>query len=169
MTLLAASLWVALHLTEAVRNADQHRSTVALTVAVVLALALAGFALAPLLSSRAPQPLDPRVGGVVAAAAAAMVLCVHPFLTPDGLSGYANWPMGEIGVLVASLVLREEIGLDRIVIESDYPHADSTWPDTSARAATALADLPADEAERICWRNAADLFSLDAVPAGGTT
>jgi predicted TIM-barrel fold metal-dependent hydrolase len=71
--------------------------------------------------------------------------------------------------LTSSLVLREEIGLDRIVIESDYPHADSTWPDTSARAATALADLPADEAERICWRNAADLFSLDAVPAGGTT
>ena len=70
--------------------------------------------------------------------------------------------------LTSSLVLRDEIGVDRIVIESDYPHADSTWPDTSARAAKALADLPADEAERICWRNAADLFSLDAAPAGGT-
>jgi predicted TIM-barrel fold metal-dependent hydrolase len=69
--------------------------------------------------------------------------------------------------LTSSLVLRDEIGVDRIVIESDYPHADSTWPDTSTRAAAALADLPADDADRICWRNAADLFSLDTVPAGG--
>jgi len=25
---------------------------------------------------------------------------------------------------------RERIGVDHIVVESDYPHADSTWPDT---------------------------------------
>ena len=70
--------------------------------------------------------------------------------------------------LTSSLVLRDEIGVDRIVIESDYPHADSTWPDTAHRAEEALAaaGLPADEVERICWRNAADLFSLDG--PGGT-
>jgi hypothetical protein len=36
-----------------------------------------------------------------------MVTCVHPFLTAEGLASYANWPMGEVGVLVATLVLRE--------------------------------------------------------------
>jgi predicted TIM-barrel fold metal-dependent hydrolase len=106
------------------------------------------------------------------------------YVMDHSASGQGGWPSTEIhpnealrrtfwfGVidLTSSLVLRDEIGVDRIVIESDYPHADSTWPDTAARAATALAGagLRADEVERICWRNAADLFSLDAVPAGGT-
>jgi predicted TIM-barrel fold metal-dependent hydrolase len=102
------------------------------------------------------------------------------YVMDHSASGQGGWPDRELhpnevlrrnfwfGVidLTSSLVLRDEIGLDRIVIESDYPHADSTWPDTSARAAAALADLPDDEAERICWRNAADLFSLEAVPGG---
>lgn len=110
MTLLAASLWVALHLTQAVHHADQHRSDVALAVALVLALGLSAFALAPLLSPRTPEALDPRVGGVVTAASVLLVLCVHPFLSASGLSGYANWPMGLSGVLVASLVLREGAG-----------------------------------------------------------
>jgi predicted TIM-barrel fold metal-dependent hydrolase len=65
--------------------------------------------------------------------------------------------------LTSSLVLRHHIGVDHIVLESDYPHADSTWPDTSARAATALGDLPAAEIDAICWRNASRLFDF-AVP-----
>ena len=28
--------------------------------------------------------------------------------------------------------LRHRIGVDHIMVESDYPHADSTWPDTQA-------------------------------------
>ncbi len=51
--------------------------------------------------------------------------------------------------LTSSLVLRDHIGVDHIVLESDYPHADSTWPDTSSRAAAALARLPPDEADAI--------------------
>ncbi len=68
--------------------------------------------------------------------------------------------------LTSSLVLRHHIGVDHIVLESDYPHADSTWPDTSGRAAVALADLPSDEAEAIAWRNASKLFDF-VVPAEG--
>jgi predicted TIM-barrel fold metal-dependent hydrolase len=67
--------------------------------------------------------------------------------------------------LTSSLVLRHHIGLERIVLESDYPHADSTWPDTAIRASNALADLPDDEVERICWRNATELFGHVA-PSG---
>ena len=35
----------------------------------------------------------------------------------------------------STMRLREHIGIDHICIESDYPHADSTWPDTQLRAA----------------------------------
>ena len=70
--------------------------------------------------------------------------------------------------LTSSLVLRHEIGIDRIVLESDYPHADSTWPTTATRADAALADLPPDEADAIRWANAADLFRFP-VATGGLT
>ena len=30
----------------------------------------------------------------------------------------------------SSWATRDRIGVDHIVVESDYPHADSTWPDT---------------------------------------
>ncbi len=67
--------------------------------------------------------------------------------------------------LTSSLVLRHHIGVDHIVLESDYPHADSTWPDTAPRAASALVDLPADEVEAICWRNASTLFDFAVPPS----
>ncbi len=60
--------------------------------------------------------------------------------------------------LTSTLQLRDEIGVGHIVLESDYPHADSTWPETRARAQKALADLPVDEVEQLCWRNASGLF-----------
>ncbi len=53
---------------------------------------------------------------------------IHP---TDALRG-AFW-FGVID-LTSSLVLRHHIGVDHIVLESDYPHADSTWPDSAARA-----------------------------------
>ena len=70
--------------------------------------------------------------------------------------------------LTSSLVLRHEIGLDRIVIESDYPHADSTWPDTvdprgrGARrpARPTRPSASAGATPPTCSRS-------DAVPAGG--
>jgi predicted TIM-barrel fold metal-dependent hydrolase len=65
--------------------------------------------------------------------------------------------------LTSSLVLRDHIGVGHIVLESDYPHADSTWPDTTARAEAGLAQLPAAEADAISWRNASELFDF-AVP-----
>jgi predicted TIM-barrel fold metal-dependent hydrolase len=60
--------------------------------------------------------------------------------------------------------LRDHIGVDHIVLESDYPHADSTWPDTQARARRGLTGLPDDDIRRITWANAAALFRWD-VPA----
>lgn len=66
--------------------------------------------------------------------------------------------------LTSSLSLREEIGVEHILLESDYPHADSTWPDTQLRAAAALDGLPAGDVRRITWENAAELFGHPVPP-----
>ncbi|MEO6124684.1 MAG: amidohydrolase family protein [Ilumatobacteraceae bacterium] len=60
---------------------------------------------------------------------------------------------------------RHHIGLEHILIESDYPHADSNWPDTQAHFHRQLAGMPAYDIERITWRNAAELFGLDIPPS----
>jgi predicted TIM-barrel fold metal-dependent hydrolase len=52
----------------------------------------------------------------------------------------------------------DAIGAGRILVESDYPHADSTWPDTQQVVARNVAGLSADDAARITHRNAAELF-----------
>ncbi len=38
----------------------------------------------------------------------------------------------------STIALRDHIGIDHIMVESDYPHADSTWPDTQATQRAAL-------------------------------
>jgi predicted TIM-barrel fold metal-dependent hydrolase len=62
--------------------------------------------------------------------------------------------------LTSTLVLRDEIGVGHIVLESDYPHADSTWPDSNGRAVDALAHIPRADADAILWANAASLFDF---------
>jgi predicted TIM-barrel fold metal-dependent hydrolase len=59
-----------------------------------------------------------------------------------------------------------DIGADHIMVESDYPHADSTWPDTQAKVDAALAGLPATEVDMITHRNAARLFRHPLPPRG---
>jgi predicted TIM-barrel fold metal-dependent hydrolase len=58
----------------------------------------------------------------------------------------------------SGIQLRHRIGIGNIVVESDYPHADSTWPDTQAVLDRSLAAIPADEAAMITWKNASELF-----------
>jgi predicted TIM-barrel fold metal-dependent hydrolase len=57
--------------------------------------------------------------------------------------------------------MRDKIGIDRITFETDYPHSDSTWPDTRAVAAKLLDGLSDDEIYRIVRGNAIDLFQLE--------
>jgi predicted TIM-barrel fold metal-dependent hydrolase len=60
--------------------------------------------------------------------------------------------------------LRHRIGVDHIMLESDYPHADSTWPDTQAVMARSLGHLPDDELRMVAAGNAARLFSHPMPP-----
>ena len=64
----------------------------------------------------------------------------------------------------AGLLTRHVIGVENLLVESDYPHADSTWPDTQALLARHLAGVPVDEQRRICWGNAVELFGLPVPP-----
>lgn len=76
--------------------------------------------------------------------------------------------------LPSTLALRHHLGVDHIMLESDYPHADSTWPDTQENARRGLAGIPADEVRKMTWENASRLFrhpvpaelQVPAVPAG---
>lgn len=63
-----------------------------------------------------------------------------------------------------TLPLRHEIGLDRIMFETDYPHSDSSWPDTQELLARQLAGVPEDEAARLTWQNAAELYRHPVSP-----
>ncbi|HVX18480.1 MAG TPA: amidohydrolase family protein [Acidimicrobiales bacterium] len=67
------------------------------------------------------------------------------------------------------MALRERIGVDHICLETDYPHADSTWPDSQAVVAATLGHLPGAERTAICAGNAAALFGHPLPPAGWGT
>jgi predicted TIM-barrel fold metal-dependent hydrolase len=47
------------------------------------------------------------------------------------------------------------------LLESDYPHCDSTWPNTQRIVHQEIGHLPPDVIERVTWRNAAELYDLD--------
>ncbi len=64
-----------------------------------------------------------------------------------------------------ALRLADEIGVDRILFESDYPHFDSSWPDTQRILEGQLAGLAPDVVERLTWRNACELYRHE-LPVG---
>jgi predicted TIM-barrel fold metal-dependent hydrolase len=53
---------------------------------------------------------------------------------------------------------RDVIGVENICVETDYPHGDSTWPDTQRVIDEVWGDLPPDELRMICSENAAKLY-----------
>ncbi len=58
----------------------------------------------------------------------------------------------------SAFLQRDVIGIDHICVESDYPHADSTWPATQERLRAQLVGLSDHEAARVTWANASELF-----------
>ena len=56
-----------------------------------------------------------------------------------------------------------EIGVDRICIETDYPHSDAIWPNAPEvlEAHFARTDLTDDEIDKMTHRNAIDFFHYD--------
>ena len=62
-----------------------------------------------------------------------------------------------------SLKLSEEIGIDIIAFETDYPHSDSLWPDAPEflLAQCEGAGLSDEDIDKISWKNVARFCSYD--------
>jgi predicted TIM-barrel fold metal-dependent hydrolase len=55
----------------------------------------------------------------------------------------------------------EEIGLNNITFETDYPHVDSTWPDTKKLVEETMGNLDDETVYKILRGNAIEMLSLD--------
>jgi len=53
---------------------------------------------------------------------------------------------------------RGRIGVENIMVEVDYPHGDSTWPDTQLVLEKAWGHIPTGELRAMCSENAAALY-----------
>jgi predicted TIM-barrel fold metal-dependent hydrolase len=85
-------------------------------------------------------------------------------------SGYGlGWDMRPADVLTrnfwfctlddpSTIDTRHRIGVDNIMVETDYPHGDGTWPDTQAVLRSCWGHLSDDEVRAICSGNASALF-----------
>jgi len=56
--------------------------------------------------------------------------------------------------------LREFIGVDNILWESDFPHITSTYPNSWGAVEHSLAGVPSEDREKLLFRNAARLYRL---------
>jgi len=61
---------------------------------------------------------------------------------------------------IAGLKNLDTIGEDNVMIEVDYPHSDSTWPDSITLANKRMAHLPAETQYKILRGNAERLFQF---------
>lgn len=58
----------------------------------------------------------------------------------------------------SSFCQHERIGTDHIMLEADYPHCDSTWPETQRVIHEEIGDLPAEVIRKLTWENASRLY-----------
>lgn len=59
------------------------------------------------------------------------------------------------------IALRDVIGVDNIMFGSDYPHRESTWPNSRKVLKEVLAGVPEDEQVKITYSNAARLYGFN--------
>jgi predicted TIM-barrel fold metal-dependent hydrolase len=57
--------------------------------------------------------------------------------------------------------LRDDIGIDNIAWECDYPHSDSSWPYAAEGLEAVTADLTDDELNKITYENACRWYQFD--------
>ena len=61
---------------------------------------------------------------------------------------------------VFGLKTRDEIGIDNIMWESDFPHPTCTWPNSHYYIERAMGDWPEEERRKVLVENAAKVFNL---------
>jgi predicted TIM-barrel fold metal-dependent hydrolase len=50
------------------------------------------------------------------------------------------------------------IGEDNVMVETDYPHVDGTWPSSQSMIRGQLSDLPSGVVRKVCFENAARVY-----------
>ncbi|MCU1463724.1 MAG: putative TIM-barrel fold metal-dependent hydrolase [Acidimicrobiales bacterium] len=112
-----------------------------------------------------------------------MLLDRLDYVSTHSASGMANAWDGDISPSAAlrrnfwfctiddpsTLALRDRIGVDHIMLEVDYPHADSTWPETQSLLADRLAGVGQEDVDKMTHVNAAKLFRHPLPPAAWAT
>jgi uncharacterized protein len=63
---------------------------------------------------------------------------------------------------VSGIALRHSIGVGQIMWATDYPHSETTWPNSMEAAKKTFADVSEDETRRIVADNCRELYKLDA-------
>jgi len=76
----------------------------------------------------------------------------------------SNCWAGASAIKQSEVRLRHEIGVDRMMFGRDYPHPESTWPNTWDWLRDALAGVPEDDVRAIVGENALRCYGLDASP-----
>ena len=101
---------------------------------------------------RSPLP-EPDAGCTAATTSAAS--CPSEVFRDHILACYITDPSG--------LLLRDRIGIDIIAWECDYPHTDTTWPESPEHAWGELqgAGCSDEEIHKITWENACRFFDWD--------
>ncbi len=61
-----------------------------------------------------------------------------------------------------AIQLRDVIGIDTMLWECDFPHAESPWPNMQNKLEASFAGVPEDDVERITHGNAARLFRWES-------
>lgn len=60
-----------------------------------------------------------------------------------------------------AIKMRDEIGVDNLSWSSDFPHGNSEWPESRARALKLLDGVTDEERHKILWSNAARFYGLE--------
>jgi predicted TIM-barrel fold metal-dependent hydrolase len=112
---------------------------------IVVVLSEGGIDWVPMLLSRlrSMEKYDPNIGRGVRLATAETLLRNFRFA--------ALWD-------TVGFKLLDLIGEDNVMLESDYPHGDSTFPDTQQRVADQLDGLPDDTVRKLTYSNACAVY-----------
>ena len=77
------------------------------------------------------------------------------YLKEHALWGFFDDPVG--------MKLRHEVGVDRIIWGSDFPHVVTTWPNTAKIIGRETAGVPDEEKRKMMAQNIIDFLHLDGV------
>jgi predicted TIM-barrel fold metal-dependent hydrolase len=92
---------------------------------------------------------------------AGTLAALDPIITQPPSSYLAGRIFGCVVDDAFGIRARDVIGVDQITFESDYPHMDSTWPNTATYASEALVGFSEEDVYKVIRGNAIELFQLE--------